>query len=332
MRRLAPAAPAAPAALALVLAIAALAGGCGPPLAPAAARAPSHALLQYRYMTDTPDGRRTRSYGYNLVDLGPYRGLIDALPAGQRALVWLGGYSKATCSFAMSDGQASRALAGLAGDPKVAGYYLADEADDARPAFGGRCLDVAAQVTARSRLVHRLAPGTFTYEVVAEAASFPGFAHATDVLGTDPYPCRSGRRCDWTEIPRYIAALRAAHVARYWGVLQAFSGGGWRYPTPAELLTMIRQWERSGWQGEQTFAWDFAGHQLTQQPALLAILRELNTAPAGAGHQGFPGAGRAARSPPRGAPPSSAAADLMSRFYANGRWQIRQMPEDNPVR
>jgi hypothetical protein len=227
-------------------------------------------------MTDTSDGRRTRPDGYNLVDIGPYRSLIDALPAGQRALVWIGDYDISTCSFARPGTDIRLALTGLAGDRKVAGYYIADEADDALPAYGGHCPDVVAQITARSRLVHRLAPGAFTYEVVTEPGNFAAFAKATDVLGADPYPCPRHRRCDWTQIPRYIAALRAAHVARYWGVLQAFSGGRWRYPTAAELLAMIRQWEHSDWQGEQTFAWTFAGHSLARHPRLRAVLRALN--------------------------------------------------------
>ena len=237
--------------------------------------------LQYRYMTDTSDGERTESYGYNLVDLGPFRSAIDALPTGQRALVWIGDYDNSTCSFTRSDADIRRALAGLAGDRKVAGYYIADEPDDALPAYGGHCPDVVAQVTARSRLMHSLAPGAFTYEVVTEPANFAAFAKTTDVLGADPYPCRAGQPCDWTQIPRYVAALRAAHVARYWGVLQTFSGQGWRYPTAAELLAMIRQWQKSDWQGEQTFAWSFAGHSLARRPRLLGVLRSLNRGSAG---------------------------------------------------
>ncbi|GEM_PF-6379590 len=252
------------------------------PSRPGRPRAARRALA-YRYMTDDGNGRQTAPYGYDLVDLGPYRSLIDALPRGQRALVWIGGYSLASCSFAMSDAAVRRALAPLAGDPKVAGYYIADEADDALPAYGGHCPRVVAQVTARSRLVHRLAPGAFTYEVVTEPGNFAAFAHATDVLGADPYPCLSGRACDWSMIPRYIAALRAARIRRYWGVLQAFSDGHWRYPTPAELRAMIRQWERSGWSGEQTFAWSYAGSSLAGHPALLAVLRWLNGGPLGRG-------------------------------------------------
>jgi hypothetical protein len=119
--------------------------------------------LSYRYVTGLGNGAMGRDYAYNLVDLGPYRAAIDALPAGERALVWIGNYSKARCAFDMPDASVRQALTILAGDPKVAGYYLADEADDALPTYGGHCPHVATQITQRSRLVHRLAPGAFTY-------------------------------------------------------------------------------------------------------------------------------------------------------------------------
>lgn len=238
---------------------------------------PAHgSRLRYRYMTDQSVEHVTEPYGYNLVDLDPFRSVIDDLPRGQRALVWIGPYDPATCAFDVSDAEVRRMLAPLAGDRKVAGYYIADEADDALPAYGGKCPHVVAQVTARSTLVHMLAPGAFTYEVVTEPGNFAAFARATDVLGADPYPCLARRRCDMTMIPRYIAALRAAKVAHYWGVLQAFSTREWRYPTPAELQAMIEQWQQSSWQGEQTFAWSYSGHSLMQHPALLAELRALN--------------------------------------------------------
>ena len=41
---------------------------------------------------------------------------------------------------------------------------------------------------------------------------------------------------------------------------------------------MIRQWQRSSWEGEQTFAWSFAGHSLASHPRLLAVLQALNRA------------------------------------------------------
>jgi hypothetical protein len=260
-----------------------LAAAGAPAVSPIAA-----APLHYRYLTDLSSGTQAQRYGFNLVDLGPYRSLIDALPAGERVLVWLGGYSPADCAFVNTDAEVRQEVSALAGDPRVAGYYLADEADDALPAYGGHCPHVAAQIAARSRLVHQLAPGTFTYEVVTEPGNFAAFARATDVLGTDPYPCLVGRQCDWSLIPRYIAALDAAHVARYWGLLQAFSYGKWRSPTPGELASMIRQWQHSRWQGEQVFAWDWAGWSLASHPGLLTVLRTLNSGQLGGGSTAQP--------------------------------------------
>jgi hypothetical protein len=260
---------------ALTLAAGALVSACAAgPAGSGAAGLVTH--LSYRYLTDLGNGAVDHAYGYNLVDLGPYRSAIDALPAGERALVWIGNYSAANCAFDRSDASVRQALGTLAGDPKVAGYYLADEADDALPAYGGHCPHVATQVTQRSRLVHQLAPGAFTYEVVTEPGNFAAFAHATDVMGADPYPCLRGRACDWAEIPAYIAALNAAHVPRYWALLQAFGYGKWRAPTAAELARMIGQWEQSRWQGEQTFSWNYLGWTLKSHPDLLDVLKSLN--------------------------------------------------------
>lgn len=260
---------------AMTVAVGALVSACA--AGPTGSGAPSVVThLSYRYLTDLSNGAMDRDYGYNLVDLGPYRAAIDALPSGQRALVWIGNYSKDSCAFDIPDASVRQTLGTLAGDPKVAGYYLADEADDALPTYGGHCPHVATQVTQRSRLVHQLAPGAFTYEVVTEPGNFAAFAHATDVMGADPYPCLRGRACDWTEIPAYIAALNAAHVPRYWALLQAFGYGKWRAPTAAELARMIGQWAHSRWQGEQTFSWNYLGWSLKSHPDLLAVLKTLN--------------------------------------------------------
>jgi hypothetical protein len=266
---------------ALTLAASALVSACT--AGPTGSGAPGLVThLSYRYLTDLNNGAVDHAYGYNLVDLGPYRSVIDALPAGERALVWIGNYSPARCAFDMSDANVRQALGTLAGDPKVAGYYLADEADDALPTYSGHCPDVATQVTQRSRLVHQLAPGAFTYEVVTEPGNFAAFVHATDVMGADPYPCLRGHACDWAKIPEYIAALNAAHVPRYWGLLQAFGYGKWRAPTVAELARMIGQWAHSRWQGEQTFSWSYLSWSLKSHPDLLAVLKSLNAGNAAA--------------------------------------------------
>ena len=232
--------------------------------------------LLHRYLTDASDGATTLRYGYDLVDTGTDKTFIDHLPRGQRALVWLGDYDGSTCAFEISDAEVVRTIAPLARDRRVAGFYIADEADDAQTRYGGGCTGVAAAVAARSALVHRVAPGHFTYEVLTEPGTFADFAAATDVMGVDPYPCRVDRPCDWKLIPRFVAALRAAHVRHYWGVLQAFAYEPWRLPTADELRRMVEQWSQTCWEGEQTFAWTYQGYSLAQHPRLLAVLAELN--------------------------------------------------------
>ena len=258
-----------------MLAVACCAAPPTPPSAPPP-RAP--AQLPYRYLTDLSSGTQARQYGFNLVDLGPYRSLIDALPPGERALVWLGGYSRAGCVFVTPDARIRREVLALARDPKVAGYYIDDEADDALPANGGHCPDVVAQIEARDRLVHLLAPGTFTYEVVAEPGDFAAFARATDVLGAAAVPLSNRPSLRLVEDPQVHRRPRRRPRGQVLGLLQAFGQGKWNAPTPSELRIMIGQWQRSRWQGEQVFAWDWAGWSLASHPALLAVLGAANTA------------------------------------------------------
>jgi acid phosphatase len=241
---------------------------------PAPASTASGAVAD-RYLTDLGDGNTDMTYGFDLADVGPYRSTIDGLPTGVRALVWVGDYDKAACGWQMSDAQLATLLPALRGDPKVAGFYIADEADDAIPPFG-HCPGAAGQIAARSALVHSLDPGPFTYELVTEPQHFAVLATATDVMGADPYPCRVNKPCDTTMIPRYIAALAAAKVPHYWGVLQAFGDSEWRYPTASELQAMIDQWRHSNWQGIQVFAWTWAGNKLADHHDLLSVLQQLN--------------------------------------------------------
>jgi hypothetical protein len=240
-------------------------------------RGPSGAVAA-RYMTDLGDGTIAARYGFNLADVGPDRSTIDGLAAGVNALVWLGDYDKSTCAWQISDTKLASLLSPLVGDPKVAGFYISDEADDAIPPFG-HCRNAAGQIAARSALVHSLAPGPYTYEVVTEPQNFAALATATDVMGTDPYPCRAHQPCDMTMIPRYIAALEAAKVPHYLGVLQAFGDSRWRFPTASELHAMIDQWQLSRWQGVQVFAWSWAGNSLLDHSDLLSVLQELNANP-----------------------------------------------------
>ncbi|HJQ47118.1 MAG TPA: hypothetical protein VJ870_12485 [Amycolatopsis sp.] len=217
----------------------------------------------------------TAQYGYQLVDVTPVE--IGSVPDGQQAFVWLGGYDNNTCSWSWSDAQIVALFSQYhVATARTAGYFLADE-----PNTAGTCPSAPDDVRARALLVRSLDPDPrhFTFANIDDPAQFRSFRDTVDVLGTDPYPCRAGRSCDWSLIPRYVAALQAAGVRRYLPLLQAFGAGNWRWPTGAELGNMIAQWQRSSWSGEITFSWSYGGGHLSDHPDLLTVLRQLNYDP-----------------------------------------------------
>lgn len=231
--------------------------------------------LPYRYITDSGSSQSAAAQaGYNLFDVGPYKSTIDALPAGTKALVWIGDYDNGSCRFSYSDSYIRSHLSLLKGDKKVAGYYIADEPHHRM------CPTAPKQLAARSALVHSLVPGTFTYTVIEDGSSNPGeyaaFRNAADYIGLDPYPCTFADGCVYSKIDDDVRRARAAGVRHIWGVLQAFQDGYYRYPKPTEMTEIISRWRAAGIEGQQTFAWSYAGHSLAQQPQLLAVLRAYN--------------------------------------------------------
>jgi hypothetical protein len=223
----------------------------------------------------------TERYGYSLIDVSPEG--VSRITTSQRALVWLGGYDKERCVWKWSDAEVRRHFAtyDLARSDRIAGYFVADE-----PNTNLNCPRAAADVRKRSELVRSLDPDTdrFTLVNVDDPNQFAAFRGTTDVMSVDVYPCLVAKPCDWTKIPRALHRLRQAGVPRYMGMLQAFSFEQWRWPTAAELTGMIAQWQRSDWQGQLTFAWEYKGRSLADHPDLLRVLKRLNDAP----HERFP--------------------------------------------
>jgi Calcineurin-like phosphoesterase len=106
-------------------------------------------------------------------------------------------------------------------------------------------------------------------------SQIPSWVGAADYVGLDPYPCYQHKACDYTWIDAVISAANRARL-RYWAVVQAFDDDTWRWPTAAEARHMLGQWRRSRARGYMTFAWRWAGHTLSERPALLAVLRRFN--------------------------------------------------------
>ncbi|MFI9150175.1 hypothetical protein [Streptomyces sp. NPDC053367] len=261
--------------LAGVLVAGTLAGGCPQS---SAEQVPSGRFLSVALNTRDPV---TVRYGYTLADVNPAH--VEDTPVRQRALVWLGGYDKANCRWEWSDDRVREEFEryDLAGNRRIAGYFIADE-----PNTNLNCPQAAGEVRERARLVRSLDPDTdrFTLVNVDRPDQFADFKGTTDVMSVDVYPCLVDRPCDWTKIPEVIAKLREVGVERYMGMLQAFSFEQWRWPTAEELRGMIAQWQRSDWEGQLTFSWEYEGARLTDHPELLSVLRRLNLAP----HVRFP--------------------------------------------
>ena len=222
------------------------------------------------------DGRAAGD-GFTAIDVNPSQ--LAAVPPGSKALVWLGGYDNETCAFSTSDAQLRDEFARyeLAAAPSVLGYFLADE-----PNSTGGCPAAPQQVRQRSALVRSLDTDVrhITLANIDDPTQFAAFRASADVISTDPYPCTAASdTCDWSMIPSYIAALRAAGIVRYMGMVQAFSGDNWRWPTANELRMMLDQWRASQWCGMIVFSWSYAGGTLADHDDLRSVLRDFNARP-----------------------------------------------------
>ncbi len=218
--------------------------------------------------------------GFNLVEVGADRSLLDALGArGLRGFVWLGGWDNRTCSFEYSDQRVRSLVAAIAGHPALGFYYVGDE-----PYFGA-CPSGPAAYRQRTALIHSIDSRTPTYTVIAawdgganEEFPYGHWVGAVDILGLDIYSCvRGDPVCDFELIDRAVAKAAQVGVRRYYGVIQAFQDDYYRWPTPAELHEQFTRWRRSRMEGYLVFSWNYAGTSLEGHPELLTQLRRENS-------------------------------------------------------
>jgi hypothetical protein len=230
---------------------------------------------RYRHMIDSGSQAATvASYGWNLLDVS-YKAAADKLPAGTKALVWLGNYDKSACTWQVPDSELVAKVSTMANDPKVAGYFISDEPDPYR------CPSAPAQHVARTALIHSLSPRKPVIMLMDSNSGsqsldqIPLWRHAADYVALDPYPCYQGKPCDFGWIDTIIRAADRAGL-HYWGVAQAFDDANWRWPTPTELRHMLSQWAASKQSGYMTFAWTWRGNTLASRPNLLKVFKTFN--------------------------------------------------------
>jgi hypothetical protein len=236
---------------------------------------------------------RIASLGFNLIDSVP--GTVADVPPGLEAKVWVGDYDDETCAFEMSDAELSAHVEALAGDRRVAVWFISDEP---RP----DCADVYAQHEARAALIRSIDPGAEVLIVIdgnsgaKTLAQIPRWRGIADHIGINPYTCWHGQDCRLDWIDRIADEADAAGLD-YWGVIQAFGepeGGGFtmcalsacgepRLPTPEELRRQFDRWRATRMTGYLVFDWrwpdDAPALWLANQPDLQAALASENARP-----------------------------------------------------
>jgi hypothetical protein len=217
--------------------------------------------LHYIVNLDGSTARAT-ALGYNLFDMGPTKSLIDALPTGQQALVWLGSLDNSNCaapSYNWADFTAT--VRSLARDPKVFGYFLADEPHP------GLCPSAVSDIRQRADYIRAIDPTHKSFIVVLDGSNscngaygceFKALAPANthvDYIGLDPYPCNTSNAstgCEYTKIDDRVHSAEANGIpaAAIVPVFQVFgqtcnSGSHYyRLPSAVELQTMLAHWAK----------------------------------------------------------------------------------------
>src|SRR5581483_6743826 len=124
---------------------------------------------------------------------------------GGKALVWVGNLDNASPGSAcpapgFSFGQFRAQVDALRRNPRVYGYYVADEP---HPTV---CSGAAADIRARADYIHAEAPGQTAFIVVQDGSVVCGSALGceyralrparthVDLVGLDPYPCHYDSR------------------------------------------------------------------------------------------------------------------------------------------
>jgi hypothetical protein len=259
--------------------------------------------------------------GFNLIDVTGSKtnpastlALVNALPEGTQALVWVGNLGNApkgqSCPDpGFSDAEFKAIVDILANNPKVFGYNLSDEP---HPSV---CPDAADAIKVRSDYIHTHASGQMAYITILDGSNMcpegegceyhafrPEVTHV-DLFGLDPYPCHfnsSGQPvpCDTSVISQRVqsAIANGIPVSAIVPVFEAFGQEDrldgksiyYRTPTTAEFQDMLDLWKSLVPNPVFDFAYTWgiqctesscpASQSLKNHPELQALIKQHNLA------------------------------------------------------
>ncbi|TDC62172.1 hypothetical protein E1200_26670 [Actinomadura sp. GC306] len=222
----------------------------GPPAAPGTPAAEPAGTRRIALNTEPADYPRLRALGYDLVDVTPNAELVDGIPPGMEAMLWVGNFQ---CGdFALGFAEFTDAVDRFGRDPRVFGWYLSDEPN------ADECPEVAGEIRRRAEYIERNAPGQVSYVSLTDFPMEPLTPErvGVDLVGLDPYPCKGSAepldRCDIGAIDRMVRMADEAGIprARVAPVLQTFgqscSSGDKQYwlPTRAQFREILARWDR----------------------------------------------------------------------------------------
>jgi hypothetical protein len=251
------------------------------------------------------DWAKLTSLGYNVFDVAPQEDQINSLPRGGEAMLWVGAYS-CDGTYQVSYDAFTDLVDKLGRNPKVYGWYLADEPDPKA------CPAVVSEIRKRADYINEHAPHQLAFISATDYDYRPLRPQNThvDLIGLDPYPCfGQTRHCDMGEIDRLVNGALAGGIPLdvIVPVFQTFGQECSRgmkatwLPTEAELRQILARWRALVPEPvfDISYSWgrqeQWACPTLSEangtggQPDLQAIMKAHNhssTAPAPGGGQG----------------------------------------------
>lgn len=255
-----------------------------------------HPTGTLHYIANTGSVTPVAQLGYDLFDTGPDPDELASLPAGTQALVWLGSLDNDACSSpSYTFAQFTAAVDRLVGDPRVYGYFIADEP---HPKV---CPNAVSDIRARADYIHAHDPTHKSFIVVLDGTNqcggtygcefdaFKPSASHVDLVGLDPYPCNiNSSTCEYSKIDDTVQRAEAHGIpaSAIVPVFQAFgqactASPYYRLPSAAELRTMLTHWSKAVPHPafDYTYSWGNQGSScptLVDSTALQAVMRAHN--------------------------------------------------------